>query len=205
MTFPNQLTLLRILLTPFIVYFLTIDTFYYRTLSFVLFFVASFTDWYDGYIARKFGSITSWGKFLDPLADKILVLSMFVAFLVIGEVALWMVIVIAMRDIIITILRIYAVQHKKPIVTSTFAKWKTASQMVAIYLILIILMLKQKPNLFADSPNWISRIESFGIVDKIMYAVTFITATTGVHYLFENRHHVKGFAVSFFRLFLPNL
>ena len=205
MTFPNQLTLLRILLTPVIVYILTIDTLYYRCLAFVLFFIASLTDWYDGYIARKFGSVTSWGKFLDPLADKILVLSMFMAFFVIGEVALWMVIVIALRDLVITVLRIYAVQHKKPIVTSTFAKWKTASQMAAIYLILIVLVLKHKPNLSMDSPNWLSRIESFGLVEKIMYAVTFITATTGVHYLVENRHHVKGFAVSFFRLFLPNL
>ncbi|MFQ5629595.1 MAG: CDP-diacylglycerol--glycerol-3-phosphate 3-phosphatidyltransferase [bacterium] len=205
MTFPNQLTLLRIILTPIIVYVLTIDTFYYRFAALVLFLVASLTDWYDGYIARRFGSVSNWGKFLDPLADKILVLSVFVAFFVIGEVALWMVVVIAIRDIIITLLRIYALQNKKPIVTSTYAKWKTASQMSAIYLILIFLMLKHKPSLLFDSPHWLNRIESFGIIDKMMYVVTFITATTGLHYLFENRNHVKGFAVSFFRLFLPNL
>jgi len=205
MTFPNQLTTLRIILTPVIVYILTMDTLFYRTLALVLFFIASLTDWYDGYIARKFGSVSNWGKFLDPLADKILVLSMFVAFFVIGEIALWMVVVIALRDTIVTLLRVYAVQNKKPIVTSTFAKWKTASQMAAIYLILIFLMLKHKPTLFFDAPHWLERFIAFSVIDKMMYVVTFITATTGVHYLIENRHHVKGFAVSFFRLFLPNL
>ena len=205
MTFPNQLTLLRILMTPVIVYCLMHDTLSSRSTAFILFILASITDWYDGYIARKFGSVSSWGKFLDPLADKILVLSIFIAFFVIGEVRLWMVLVIALRDIVITLLRIYAVQHNKPIVTSTFAKWKTASQMLAIYLIFIYLILKQKTLFAGESNTWMHRLETFGFVDKLMYIVTFITATSGVHYLVENRHHVKGFALSFCRLFLPNL
>lgn len=205
MTFPNQLTILRILLTPVIIYILTIDTYFHRSLALFLFFIASLTDWYDGYVARKFNSVSAWGKFLDPLADKILVISMFVAFFVLGDVQLWMVIVIAARDILITLLRIYAIKNKKPLVTSTFAKWKTASQMTAIYLIFFCLILKHKPTFLGDSDWWLNRIDSLGFIDKMMYLVTFITATTGVHYLIENRHHVKAFTLSVFRLFLPNL
>lgn len=205
MNFPNQLTVLRIILTPVIVYTLTFHTLFYRVVSLVLFLLASLTDWYDGYIARRQGSVTKWGKFLDPLADKILVLSMFVAFFVIGEIELWMVLVIAVRDIVITMLRVYAIQQKKPLVTSTFAKWKTAAQMTAIYLILVYLIFKQRALMEPGSPGLITRAETYAIVDKMMYIVTFITATTGVHYLVENRHHLKGFAVSFCRLFLPSI
>lgn len=205
MTFPNQLTILRILLTPVIVYFLTFQTLWAQGLAFILFFIASLTDWYDGYIARKSGAVSAWGRFLDPLADKILVLSMFIAFVAIGEVQLWMVIVIALRDVVITLLRIYAVQHQKPMATSVFAKWKTASQMAAIYLIFLYLILKQKIALAGGTNSWMQRMESIGFVDKVMYVVTLITATSGLHYLIENRHHVKGFALSFCRMFLPNL
>ncbi len=203
MTFPNQLTLLRIFLTPIFIATLFVESLTYRYISFFLFLIASLTDWYDGYIARKFNSVSQWGKFLDPLADKILVLSTFFALFLIGQVQLWMVLVIAGRDLAITALRIYAMNKKRPLVTSTFAKWKTASQMTAIYIILIYLIIKQK---MMDAPgqySWVQRLESLEVIDKLMYVVTFITATTGVHYLIENRHHVKGFAIAFCRLFLP--
>lgn len=81
MSFPNQLTILRILLTPLFVACLFVDEYNYRFAALVIFFIAVLTDWYDGYIARKFGAVTNWGKFLDPLADKILVLSAFFSLL----------------------------------------------------------------------------------------------------------------------------
>ncbi len=203
MTFPNQLTLLRIILTPIFIATLFVDSLTYRYISFFLFLIASLTDWYDGYIARKFNSVSQWGKFLDPLADKILVLSTFFALVLIGQVQLWMVLVIAVRDLLITGLRIYAMNKQRPLVTSTFAKWKTASQMAAIYIILLYLIVKQKMIETPAPSSWFQRLEALEFVDKVMYAVTLITATTGVHYLMENRHHVKGFALAFCRLFLP--
>lgn len=203
MTLPNQLTILRIILTPIIIYTLTVESLTYRYLALLLFFIASLTDWYDGYIARKFGSVSDWGKFLDPLADKILVLSMFIAFWLIGQIQFWMVVVIAMRDIIITVLRVYAIQQKKPIVTSTFAKWKTASQMIAIYLILLFLIFKEKAVMQTEAPGWVSKLDSLAIAEKIMYVVTFITATSGLQYMLENRSHLKGFACALGRMFLP--
>ncbi len=202
MTFPNQLTILRILLTPVFVATLFVESLNYRILAFGIFFVASLTDWYDGYFARKLGSVSAWGKFLDPLADKVLVLSTFIAFWVIGQVELWMVIIIAARDVVITALRIYAVRSQKPVVTSSFAKWKTASQMASIYFILLYLIIKHKMMLAAESSNWFQRLESFHVVDKLMYFVTIITATSGVHYLMENRQHFKGMLSSMWRFLL---
>ncbi|RMD99553.1 MAG: CDP-diacylglycerol--glycerol-3-phosphate 3-phosphatidyltransferase [Calditrichaeota bacterium] len=203
MTFPNQLTLLRIFLTPIFIATLFVQSLPYRYIAFFLFFIASLTDWYDGYIARKFGSVSKWGKFLDPLADKILVLSAFVAFFFIGQVELWMVMVIAARDLVVTALRIYAMKKNNPLVTTTFAKWKTASQMAAIYIILIYLIIKQRMVDAAEPATWFQKIEDICLIDKMMYVVTLITATTGIHYLIENRQHVKGFAIAFCRLFLP--
>lgn len=205
MTFPNQLTLLRIILTPIFVVTLFFDSLAFRYLAFALFLVASLTDWYDGYIARKFGSVSSWGKFLDPLADKILVLSAFVAFVFIGQVKLWMVLVIAGRDVVITVLRMYAMRTNQPIATTNFAKWKTASQMATIYIILIYLIVKQKMLILAEPASWFQRVESFELIDKLMYVVTFITASTGMHYLVENRQHLRGVAGTFCRLFLPTI
>ncbi len=203
MTFPNQLTLLRIFLTPIFIATLFVESLTYRYIAFVLFLIASLTDWYDGYIARKFGSVTQWGKFLDPLADKILVLSTFFAFYMIGQVELWMVMVIAARDALITVLRVYAMNKKRPLVTSVFAKWKTATQMAAIYFILVYLIVKQRMMNSTEPASWFQKLESLELIDKIMYLVTLITATSGVHYLIENRHHVKGFAIAFCRLFIP--
>ena len=203
MTFPNQLTLLRIFLTPIFIATLFVESLTYRYIAFVLFLIASLTDWYDGYIARKFGSVTQWGKFLDPLADKILVLSTFFAFYMIGQVELWMVMVIAARDALITVLRVYAMNKKRPLVTSVFAKWKTATQMAAIYFILLYLIVKQRMMNSTEPASWFQKLESLELIDKIMYLVTLITATSGVHYLIENRHHVKGFAIAFCRLFIP--
>lgn len=205
MTFPNQLTILRILLTPVFVSVLFIESVTFRYVALFVFFIASITDWYDGYIARKFGSVSRWGKFLDPLADKILVLSAFFAFFFIGQVKLWMVSVIAARDVMITSLRLYAMYTKKPMVTTNFAKWKTASQMISIYVILIYLIIKQKMMTFAEPAAWFQRLEAVELIDKMMYAVTFITATTGIHYLIENRQHLKGVASAFCRLFLPTI
>ena len=204
MTVPNQLTLLRIILTPIFIATLFVEKIEYRYWALALFWIASVTDWYDGYIARKFGSVSQWGKFLDPLADKILVLSTFVAFFYIGQVALWMVIVIAGRDLIITALRVYAMRTKTPLVTSSFAKWKTASQMLVIYFILIYLIIKQKMMTGpGGATEWFERLESMHIVEKAMYFVTIVTATTGLHYLFENRQHLRTIAVTVYRFFLP--
>src|SRR5688572_6734775 len=128
MGLPNQLTVLRMALTPLVVYCLTRESLAFRYLALVVFLFASLTDWYDGYAARKLGRVTQWGKFLDPLADKILVITTFAVFVSLGLVKAWMVVVIAVRDILMMALRLYGEWKRQPVVTSTTAKWKTAGQ-----------------------------------------------------------------------------
>ena len=108
-TIPNILTFSRIIFVPFFIVFFYSNLFYYKLLSLILFFVCSLTDFLDGYLARKYNLVTSVGKFIDPLADKILVLS---AFIVIHSVypdcvPLWMILTVFLRDVAVTSLRLF--------------------------------------------------------------------------------------------------
>ena len=103
----------------------------------VIFTIAALTDWYDGYAARKTGGITMWGQFLDPLADKILVSSGFICFSILGYIPVWMVMVVVIRDFLITAFRSYAIIKNQPITTSFVAKTKTFVQFGILYLIFI--------------------------------------------------------------------
>ena len=107
MSFPNQLSVLRILLTPLFLYLFLSENIVYKKLSLIVFFIAVSTDWIDGWHARKYGLISAFGIFIDPLADKILTSAAFAGFYILGIMPLWMVIVIVSRDIIITLLRSY--------------------------------------------------------------------------------------------------
>lgn len=195
---PNQLTILRILLTPVLLYTLSLDSLLGRYLTFLIFLVASLTDWYDGYVARRFGNITKWGKFLDPLADKILVLSMFFALAFKGIIAMWMVAAMAGRDVAVTGLRSYALYKRQSVVTSTVAKWKTAFQMTALFLLLIFLIIEKY------EPAWMPRESSLLIIDRIIFGVTLFTVATGLQYFVENWRHLKSLALAFYRVFIPS-
>ena len=106
---PNILTLFRILVVPFFIVFFYSHLFYLKILSLCLFFIGSITDFFDGYIARKYNLVTNLGKFIDPLADKILVLSAFVVLhnLYPDFIPGWMIFVILTRDVIVTFFRFY--------------------------------------------------------------------------------------------------
>ncbi len=183
---PNQLTILRILLTPVFFLLMIQDLVEYRILGTFVFFAASATDWYDGYIARKRQEITRWGQFMDPLADKLLISSAFVIFALLGLVYTWMVVVIIARDFLITFLRIFALNTGKSIVTSILAKWKTFLQMAFVFVTLIYLCIPDagyyRP---VENPpgmwHWIT---------VSMSLVTFLTAYTGIQYIVENRGHL---------------
>ncbi len=139
---PNLLTVLRVFALPFFVYSLFQKEIEYQVFAFVLFALASITDLVDGYLARKWNQQTEFGKFLDPLADKFLVIGCFVAFLFIHEpIEVWMVILIVGRDMLITFLRYIAVRSGTSLHTTMMGKVKTAFQMGAILVILVIFML----------------------------------------------------------------
>ena len=136
MNTPNKLTLLRILMVPLFIWFLYTG---FNALAIVVFVLASFTDYLDGYLARKHGLVTTFGKLMDPLADKILTISALVCFLELDVrfLSAWMVVIIIARELIVTGIRLIALDENKVIAASWWGKSKTVSQMVAI----IVLML----------------------------------------------------------------
>ncbi len=140
MNIANKLTLLRIILiVPFIIILLWgANNFMYRLIAFVIFSVASLTDFLDGYLARKFNLITNFGKLMDPLADKILVLSSLMVFIQLNYVPAWMVIVIITRDFLINGIRSLAASKGKVIAAGNLGKIKTTTQMIAILIIILI-------------------------------------------------------------------
>jgi len=187
LTIPNQLTILRIILTPVFLYLFINEDVDYQLAGTIVFFIASATDWYDGYIARKFNIITRWGQFMDPLADKILISTAFFTFAYLKLVYWWMIWVVITRDFLITFLRIFALNIGKSIVTSTLAKWKTFSQMIFVVFLLIFINLKNY-NIIPELGNPLSY---FNWITDSMLIVTIITAVSGIQYLIENRSHLR--------------
>lgn len=187
MTIPNQLTTLRIVLTPVFLYLIFQDSPTQKQVALGVFLVAALTDWYDGMIARKFGYQTEWGRFLDPLADKILTSAAFVSFVLIGLAHLWMVILIVARDILITLLRSYSEFRGRPFYPSQSAKIKTTIQMTVLYYILIIYVVHHSPSIYRLMPRTFDAMLDPTLVYVLLLVVTIFTVWTGVVYLYENR------------------
>ena len=142
MNLPNQLTVSRIILTFIFVYYISRTGLEPMIIAAVIFTLAAITDYYDGYVAKRFNLISDFGKLMDPIADKFLVLAAFVAFVRMQIVDDWMVVVILGREIIITGLRVYALTKGKVLAAERGGKHKTVSQMVAIFTILFFIILK---------------------------------------------------------------
>ncbi len=188
LTIPNQLTILRILLTPVFAFYFLQKTPFDQLLATILFSIAAFTDWYDGWFARKFSVITRFGQFMDPLADKILVSTALVVFAVLGYIYWWMVWTIIARDALITINRIYALYIGRPIITHVVAKWKTAAQMLTVFLILIFVNYRNYYQT-TDTPYTANYLDPIGLA---MLTVTVLTVISGVIYVYENRALLVG-------------
>ena len=207
---PNLISFARIFLIPLFAYFLFIRTPWSKFWALVLFLLASLTDLLDGWSARKLKQETEVGKFLDPLADKILVVSALVALVLLDPlIPLWMVIVIVARDMLITLMRYLAVKKGGSLKTSRFGKIKTAFQMVSIIVIIVILIARREViklkgkgvldindlygknvfDIFEHLTNLnIPYLDVFFIVAPwcIMFFVTLLTAWSGLRYLYTN-------------------
>lgn len=189
MNVPNKLTVSRLALT---VAFLAVmfSTFYLReTVALVLFSVAGLTDYYDGKIARRDKLITNFGILMDPLADKILVCSAFIAFVGLGWIQAWMVVVIVARELAITGLRLLAASKNLVLAAEGYGKHKTISQIVAIIAILVKRSYQEfapvGPAVFgfyiAGKP-WIDWFEPISI-----WVAVVLTGISGALYLWRNR------------------
>ena len=138
MNLPNKLTLFRVILIPFFVFFLLAPYFegYGNYIAVVIFIVASITDFLDGKIARKYNLVTNFGKFMDPLADKLLVSSALISLIALEKIPAWIVIVIIAREFIISGFRLIAADNGIVIAASWWGKFKTVSQMIMIILLI---------------------------------------------------------------------
>ena len=139
MNTPNKLTVGRMILVPFLVVFMLTGWGgeYNRYISFVIFAAASITDWFDGYLARKNNLVTNFGKFMYPLADKLLVCSAMICMIELGRLPAWIVIVIIAREFIISGFRLIAAENGVVIAANYWGKFKTVSQMVMIILLIL--------------------------------------------------------------------
>jgi len=186
---PNIISWLRVFIVPFFFYLLIWGGDGAVGIACILYFVASASDFFDGWLARKYGEVSNFGKFLDPLADKILTTSAFTAFVILDIVELWMVLIIVIRDFGTTFLRIYMDNRGKIFKTSLAAKWKTTFQMFFIAFILLLLLLKES-KAFTDAvlnttSSEIDIILSSGLIYFAMLLITSMSVWTGAEYFFK--------------------
>lgn len=174
MNLPNKLTMFRVILIPFFVVFMMVDiTSADKWIALAIFIVASLTDLLDGKIARKYNLVTNFGKFMDPLADKLLVCSALICLVALYKIPAWIVIVIIAREFIISGFRLIAADNGVVIAASYWGKFKTTFQMVMICLM-------------------IADIEALAIVtDIVMWAALILTVVSLADYLVKNKDVMK--------------
>lgn len=184
MNTPNKLTILRILLIPVFVILLYMDFQYNYLCAFIVFVGASFTDALDGYLARKHNQITDFGKFLDPLADKMLTTAAFMCYIDLGLASSIAVLIIIFREFLVTSLRLVASGSGIVIAANIWGKIKTIAQMVLIPFILLMAQASYGEQYW--TLNTVT-IDVFQISNIIIWVLAGITVLSGITYLWQNR------------------
>jgi len=185
---PNILTVTRILLTFIFIFFLYQDGLTPKILALVVFILASFTDFLDGYFARKHDLISSFGKIMDPIADKFLILSAFFISMQMHIISAWMFAVICAREVIVTGLRLFTMHKGRALAAERAGKVKTILQIVAVYLIIILIVLAQ----LNVNAQWYGALMS-GLANGIyvyMIVVVLITLWSGLLFIGKNRKEI---------------
>lgn len=174
MNLPNKLTMFRVILIPFFIFFLLVPvTAYDKWIALAIFIIASLTDLLDGKIARKYNLVTNFGKFMDPLADKLLVCSALICLIELHKIPAWMVIIIIAREFIISGFRLVASDNGVVIAASYWGKFKTTFQMIAVCL------------LIADIPvlHLLTQI--------VMWIAVILTVVSLADYVIKNKNVMK--------------
>ena len=183
---PNQLTLLRIVLTPVFLGCLFSSDPLLRQLSLLVFFIALLTDWYDGWVARKWGYVSRWGRFLDPLADKVIISATLIGFIYLDLVPGWTVWAIIVRDVLITLLRTYSELKGKTFDTSKLAKTKTFLQFVVIFYILFLFVARDVEYFKTRYASAIDTLLDSSLLYSLMVVTMLVTVWTGILYVIDN-------------------
>ena len=178
MNLPNKLTVLRVIMIPFFVVSLLAfhgEVRLLRNLAAAIFIVASLTDMLDGKIARKYNLVTNFGKFMDPLADKLLVCSALICLIELGQLPAWMVIIIVSREFIISGFRLIAAEQGIVIAASYWGKFKTTFQMLMVIVLII------------DIPNPV-----FDVIGTVLiYVALALTIISLIDYIIKNKDVLK--------------
>ncbi|MFH1442114.1 MAG: CDP-diacylglycerol--glycerol-3-phosphate 3-phosphatidyltransferase [Candidatus Omnitrophota bacterium] len=192
MNIANRLTVLRIILTFVFMFFLFCHGLWAKAVALIVFILAALSDYFDGRIAHKRNMVTDFGKLMDPIADKILVIAAFAAFVQMQLIAAWMFVIIISRELIITSLRLFALNKGKVLSATKAGKHKTVSQMAVIFLILGFIVLKEVMlTFFTWNPAWENLFRQ-GIYVLMLLTVG-LTLYSGLSYLWENRKIIAKF------------
>jgi len=188
MNIANKLTILRILLAFICIGFILANSFFSLLAAFVVFILASLTDFLDGYLARKYNLTSDLGRLLDPIADKILIIGIFCAFLELRLINAWMVSLIMLREFIITGLRLYGLNKGVVLEARRLGKHKTLSQVIGIGVIFFSLILSK---VLPQSKMAVFLTEQF--IPILMWYIVVITLFSGIYYFWVNRRAIRTF------------
>ena len=192
MNLPNKLTVGRIILVPFFVAALLANFPLNNAVALIIFIAASLTDMFDGKIARKNGLVTDFGKFADPLADKILVLAALLCFVQLGICDCVAVIIVLFREFSVTSIRLIAASKGKVVAANMWGKAKTVSQMIAIIAVIAMQIVLELPKVGLNFINTATFEPIFFVVGEILIWISVVfTIISGVVYIIQNRQFIS--------------
>ena len=194
MNLPNKLTVLRIILVPFMVAAMLIEFPFHYLVAGLIFGVASITDYFDGKIARSRNLITDFGKFADPIADKILVISALVCFLARGLCDPIIIIIVLFREFVVTSIRLSAASSGKVVAANMWGKVKTVTQMIAIIAVFVFQVALEVYTVFPYAPELaIQMMENiFFVVGEVLLWISVVfTVISGVKYVIDNKDAIS--------------
>lgn len=195
MNTPNKLTVLRLIFVPFYVFFLLMPSIpHHYIMAIILFGAAAYTDHLDGKIARKNNMITDFGKFADPLADKIMILAALACFVQTGLTNAIILILIISREFMVTSIRLVASSQGKVVAANRWGKAKTISQIAAVLLVMLMQYVLELDSLSIISlDNSAQLTQCFDIIgDVLMWIATALTLVSGIIYIVQNFEFIKN-------------
>lgn len=193
MNLPNKLTVLRIILVPFFIASLLVSFPHHYVVALFFFIIASVTDYFDGKIARKHNLVTDFGKFLDPLADKILVVSALICFVSLGICDSILVIIVLFREFAVTSVRLVAASQGNVVAANIFGKIKTVTQMVAIIAVFLLQYTLELANfgIVPVNANLDLTFIFYVIGEILLWISTFFAILSGVIYIYQNKKYIS--------------
>ena len=185
MNWANRLTLSRLVLTVAFVVCVNADWDYARTTALILFIIAGVTDYFDGEIARRYGTITNFGKLMDPLVDKILIAAAFISLVPLQAMPAWAAIIVVARDFLITGLRLLASSNGQVLPAERLGKHKTSWQITTVIFFLLLLAIREQRYVAGESPWWSHAWFTGGTV--LIWITVALTLYSGLAYAWKHR------------------